>query len=140
MPASSMCSMMPPISTSSSVAERIDVDFDGVFEEAVDQDGPVRREDDGLLHVAAHGLLVVGDDHGAAAEHVAGPHQHGVAEPARDVAGFVDDWWRCRWAGDGMFELVEQLAEELAVFGEIDVLGIGADDGHAGALSAAGPD
>ena len=33
--------------------------------------------------------------------------------------------------GEGMLELVEQLAEELAILGEIDVLGIGADDRHA---------
>ena len=30
-----------------------------------------------------------------------------------------------------MLEIVEQLAEEFAVFGEIDAFGIGADDRHA---------
>ena len=36
-PASSMCSMMPPITHVAAVAERVDVDLDGVVEEAVDQ-------------------------------------------------------------------------------------------------------
>ncbi len=33
-----------------------------------------------------------------------------------------------------MLKIVEQFAEEFAVFGEIDIFGIGADDGHAEAL------
>ena len=36
--------------------------------------------------------------------------------------------------GAGNLQVVEQLAEELAIFGEIDVFGIGADDRHAEAL------
>ena len=35
------------------------------------------------------------------------------------------------FGGRGNLQIVEQLAEQLAVFGEIDVLGIGADDRHA---------
>ena len=36
-PACSMCSMMPPITTSVAVAQRVDVDLDRVVEEAVEQ-------------------------------------------------------------------------------------------------------
>ena len=53
MPASSMCCMMPAMTTSSAIAERVDVDFDGVFEEVVDEDGALLRVFDGLAHVAA---------------------------------------------------------------------------------------
>ncbi len=38
------------------------------------------------------------------------------------------------FVGRRNFEVVEQFAEELAVFGEIDVRRVGADDGHAEAL------
>ncbi len=39
MPASSMCSMMPPMTTVSPSAKRVHVHFGGVFEELVDQHG-----------------------------------------------------------------------------------------------------
>ncbi len=112
------------------VAERVDIDFDGVFEEAVDQHGAVLREGDGFAHVAAHAVFVVDDHHGAAAEHVAGAHQHRIADALRDLDGFVGAGRRAV-CGRGNLQVVEQFAEELAVFGEIDVLGIGADDRHA---------
>ena len=41
-------------------------------------------------------------------------------------------------AGCGIFEFFEQLAETLAVFGQVDGLGRGADDGHAGGAQALG--
>ena len=72
------------------VGERVDVDFGGVFEEAVDQHGALLGEVDRLLHVAAYRVLVVGDYHRPAAEHVAGAHQHRVADAARDGAGLLD--------------------------------------------------
>ena len=44
-PASSMCSIIPPMThVAGAVAQRVDVDFDRVFEEAVDERGPFRRQ------------------------------------------------------------------------------------------------
>ena len=115
------------------VGQAVHVDFGGVFEEAVDQHGALLREGHGFTHVLANGVFFVGDDHGASAEHVAGTHEHRVSQTAGDVAGFFDAgrgavFWRRN------LQVVEQLAEEFAVFGEIDVLGIGADDRDAEAL------
>src|SRR5947207_15617095 len=69
------------------IAERIHVYFGGVFQESIDQDGTILREGHGLAHILADHLLVVGDDHGASAEHVAGTHQDRVAETAGGGAG-----------------------------------------------------
>ena len=129
-PASSMCSMMPAISTSSPSRQRVHVHFGGVFEEPVDQYRALLREGDGFAHVLAHHLLVVGDHHGAPAQHVAGAHQHGVADASRHRAGLLDAGGGAV-GGAGNSQIVEQLAEQLAVFGQIDIGRVGADDGHA---------
>ena len=74
------------------VAHGVDVDLDGVLQEAVDQDGPLRR-DAALagqrarghrLHDPAHPVVVVDDLHGPAAQHVARAQQDRVADPAGD--------------------------------------------------------
>ncbi len=119
------------------IAERIDVDFDCVFEEMIDEDRPLLRVLDCLAHVAGYGFGVVGDDHGAAAEHVAGTDQDGVADSFANGQRFFD-------AGGGSagrlrnLQIFEQLAELLAVFGEVDRFGRCADDGHAGRAQALG--
>ena len=113
-----------------SIGESVHVDFGGVFQEAVDQYGPFLRERHGFAHVLAHRLFVVGDHHGAPAQHVAGPHQYRVADAPRDFARFFHAGCRSiRRAGNA--EVFEQAPEKLAVLGEIDVLGIGPDDRHA---------
>jgi hypothetical protein len=66
-------------------------------------------------------VFVVGDHHGAAAQHVAGPHQHRIADAPRDRAGFFHAGRRAV-GGAGNGKIVEQLAEQLAVFGQVDVL------------------
>ena len=109
------------------VGERVHVNFDGVFEEVVDEDGAVLGIFDGLFHVADDGFFVVGDDHGASAEHVRRTDEHGIA----DFGGSGDGLFERRGHGAGGLrdaEFVEQLAETLAVFGEVDVFGRGADD------------
>ena len=115
------------------IGKRVDVHFGGVFQEPVDQHRAVLREDHRLLHVAAHGVFVVGDHHGAPAQHVAGAHQHREADGARHRAGLFHVGRRAV-RGRRNLQVVQQLAEELAVFGQIDVLGIGADDRHARGL------
>ncbi len=77
----------------------------------------------------AHGLFVIGDHHGAPAEHVAGAHQHRISDAPRDFAGLFHAG--CRSVGRaGDAQLIEQFAEEFAILRQIDVLGVGADDRH----------
>ena len=115
------------------VAQGVHIDLRGILQEAVDQHRALLRERHGLAHVLADHLLVVGDHHGAAAQHVAGAHQHRVADPPGHFAGFLHAGGRTV-GGAGNAQVVEQFAEQLAVLGQIDVRRVGADDGHAQAL------
>ena len=110
------------------VAQRVDVDLDRVFEEAVDERGPLGRqaalapERAGvreLAHRAAQVGVVVDDLHRAAAEHVRRADEHRVADRVRDrdrVVGVDRD------AAGGLRdpEPVAQRVELLAVLGRVD--------------------
>ena len=122
---------MPAIRTSSVSREGIDIHFRRVFQEPVDEDGTVLRECDRLAHVAADHLLVIGDHHRAAAEHIARAHENRITQAAGDGASFLDVGRRSI-RGRRDLQLVEQLAEQLSIFRQVDVLGIRADDRHPG--------
>ena len=112
------------------VGEGVDIDFGRRLEEVVDEDGALLRIFDGLFHVAGDGLVVVGDDHGASAEHVGRTNENGIADAIGVGEGFFD----AGGSGSGRLwdvEFFEQLAETLAVFGQVDAFGRGSDDGHA---------
>ena len=72
------------------------------------------------------------DFHGAPAEDIAGAHQHRVADELGHLERFVE-------GGDARAgrlrdaQLGEESLEAAAVLGQVDGLGAGADDGHAGA-------
>ncbi len=112
------------------VADAIDIDLGGVFEEAVHEHGAVGRGLDGVLHVVGEFGVAIDDLHGAAAEHEAGAHEAGVADLRGDGQGLLQ---RGGGAAGGLVEakVVEQGGEEFAVFGEFDVLGRSADDADA---------
>ena len=117
------------------VAERVDVELDGVLEEGVQVDGMVGRDLRGLLHVAGEVLVVVDDGHAAPAQHVAGTNQQGVPDAPGHPPGLVDGLGHAR-GRVGDLEAVEQGGEAVAVLGEVDGLGLGPHDGHAGGLEA----
>ena len=112
------------------VRKRVHVHFDRVFEEVIDQHRPVLRILDRFLHVADDHLFVVGDHHGASAEHIRRPHQHRISNSVRALDRFFH---RSRHRARGLrnFQFVQQFAEALAVFRQIDRLGRRADDVHA---------
>ena len=133
------------------VAERVDVDLDRVREVAVEEqrvlaehgvDLPglvvriarldVRRDQarQGAEEVVLELRLVADDRHGAAAEHVGGAHDEGQAEVGGDEPALLDR------IGDAVLrllqaELVEEALEAVAVLGEVDHVGRGAEDRHA---------
>ena len=79
------------MTTRSPSRDRVDVDLDRVLEELVDEDRAARaRPATAFVHVAVERLVVVDDLHRAAAEHVARPHEHRVADAARDLDGLAD--------------------------------------------------
>ena len=70
------------------VADRVDVDLDGLLEELVDEHRLDRGEAwTASAHVAVERVVVVDDLHRAPAQHVAGAHEHRIADAARDLEG-----------------------------------------------------
>ncbi len=112
------------------VGDGIHVHFVGVLQEPVDEDRVLGRGQHGLAHVALEVGLVVGDGHGPAAQHVAGSHQHRIADARGHGLGLVQ-----RGGGPALrlrdVQRGEQGAEALAVFGEVHRVRRGAQDLHA---------
>ena len=83
------------------VAERVDVDLEGVLEELVDQDGVVGRDVRRLPHPLAEARLLVDDLHRPAAQDVGGAHQHRIAEASPRSAPPRRRSAPSRWAAAG---------------------------------------
>ncbi len=98
------------------VAERIHVHLDCIFEEVIDEDGTIVRVFHRLRHVVRDGGGIVCDHHGAPAEYIRGPNEHWESDAFGAGQGFFHagghDAWRLR-----NFEITQQLAETLAIFG-----------------------
>ncbi len=93
--------------------------------------GIVAGDADRLTHVTVQSGAVVNDLHRPPAQHVTGPDHHGKTDAVGDFLGFA------RGPGDPVFRLqqaqtVEQQLEALAVLGDIDGIGGGAQDRNAG--------
>ena len=96
MPASSMCSMMPAISTfSPSERASTSTSMASSRKRSIEYRA-VLREVNRLTHVAADRIFVIRDHHGAAAKNVAGPHQHRIADTPRHPRMLPPRWLRCR--------------------------------------------
>ena len=119
------------------VADRVDVDLDRVAQIAVDQHRRCARH----LHrggdIMVELLGPVDDLHRPPAEHVGRPQQHRIADPLGDRDRLVAA------AGDAVggllqAQLVDQLGEALAVLGQVDAVGRGAEDRDARRLQLGG--
>jgi hypothetical protein len=113
------------------VAHAVDVDLDRVRQVAVEQNGRIVRNPHRFFGVLNKADLVVDDLHGSAAEHVARAHHDGVADLLGELHGLLG---RARGAVGRLaqLELGQELLEALAVLGDVDRVGAGADDRHAG--------
>ena len=120
------------------VGQGVHVHFDGVLKELVDEDGMFGGVS--AHHVAEvffHVFRAEADLHGAAAEHVAGAHDDGVADAGRGLLGHLKGGAGAV-LGLEQVELLEQGLEAFAVFGAVDSVGAGTDDRHTGALERHG--
>ena len=107
MPHSSMCCMMPPISTSLAVAYGVDVEFDGILQELVDQHRVLAADDGCGGEPLAQLRLVVDHAHGATAEHVArAAPSPGSPVRAATAQAVVRGRARCPSAGRGNVQVV----------------------------------
>ena len=136
MPASSMCSITPPTTDVRAVGDDVDVDLDRVGQELVDQDRRVLLAGARRQALAARGLhrgqhelrqprRVVDDLHRAPAQHVGRADHDRVADALGDLARLVQAV-RGAPGGRAQVQLLEQLAEALAVLGAVDGVGAGA--------------
>ena len=73
-----------------SVANGVDVDFDRIFEELVDQDRVIRAGLDSIDHVTIEAVLVVDNLHRSPAQHKARAHHDRVADPLGDLPRLFD--------------------------------------------------
>src|ERR1022692_2834189 len=109
------------------VADRIDVDLDREIEKTIQQHRTVVRYLDRVEHVLAQVVFVEDDFHGAAAEHVTRAHDQRKTDVARQQHGL---FLGARRRVGRLLELQgrHQFLEALAVFGDIDAIGCGADN------------
>ena len=109
------------------IGDGVDVELERVLEELVDQDRMSGRRRDRVGHVAIERGGVVDDRHRAAAEHVRRPHDEREADLRRDSRASSTRRRRAaRRLRDA--ELPQQLREALAVLGQVDRVGRGAED------------
>src|ERR1700687_927801 len=101
------------------VGERVNVHLGGFFEELVDEDGAGGSHHGGLRDIFLHGVDVVGNDHGAATQDVAGANEDGKADFTGHARGFFGHE-RGTIARLRNAQLVEQTAKAAAIFGEVD--------------------
>jgi len=73
------------------VGESVNVYLRGFFQELIDQHGFCRAHQRGLRDVLLHGVYIVGDDHGAAAQDVTGANQNWQADFSGYARGFFRD-------------------------------------------------
>ena len=97
------------------------------FEVLVDKDGPAPAYLRGAGDVANQLRGVVNYLHGPAAEDVAGPHQNGIANGLGYVQSLLDHG-DCTAGRLGNAETVEKVLEAVAVLGDVDGLGGGAEN------------
>ncbi len=119
------------------VADGVDVHLDGLLEELVHQHGPLGAGLDGLLHEVLQRLGVVDDLHRPAAQHVAGPDQHRVADLLGQLESALEGGGR---AVGRLFQaqLVQERLELLAVLGQVNAARTRAQQRDAHLLQLAG--
>ena len=126
MPASSTCSMTPAI-RGLVVRHDVDVDLDRILQVAVDQDWPNVGDPRCVGHEAAHFVHRVDDAHRPTAQHVGGPNHQGEAQRLR-LLDRVRDTDADVVVGLLQSQPMQQLLEALAILGEVDRVGRGAQD------------
>ena len=113
------------------IGNGIDIDFDRVFQELVDQDRMAGRSVNGFFHVESQRLFVVANLHRATTEHVAGANQNWISDSLSDRScAFKVRSGSVRWLQQT--GLVEDRLKALPIFGRVDHVWASADDRNAG--------
>src|SRR5208337_2487270 len=111
------------------VADGIDIDLDGIFQELIDQNRVLGAGLDSFGHVTVETVLIVDDFHGAATKDEAGANHHWIA----DTFGNPPRLFTTGGRSVGRLpqpETFDHQTEPLTVLGQVDALGASADDWH----------
>eukprot|EP01136_Pigoraptor_vietnamica_P010232 Opistho-1_new@47646 len=109
------------------IAQRIDIDLDRVAQILVDQHRRVARYLDRRGDMFLQLRLTVDNLHRPATQHIAGPHQDGITDAIGDCDRFLTAA-RDAVGRLAQLQLVDQRGETLAIFGQVDGIGTGAQD------------
>ena len=118
------------------VRNRINVNFDCVFQKLVDQNRLVRRNINSLGHVRLQRLLVVTNHHRTATKNIAGANKNRIADSSRSRAGAFDV------GGDAVgrlmqTELIQNDLKATAIFRRVDAVGTRSNNRYTGRFQAA---
>src|ERR1051325_1748898 len=103
------------------VGNTIDIDLDRVFEKAIDQYGPVRRDFNRVRHITAQVRFVVNELHRAPTENETWPNEHGITNFGSDRDRLVGAHDRTAWRLS-QAELVQHRREKFSIFRGLDAL------------------
>ena len=108
----------------------VDVDLDGRFEEAVDEDRLVPRRSQRRTDLTCERRRVVDDAHRTAAEHERGPHEHRIADAPGDLVSLLRSS-RGPAGRHARTDALHHRSEQSAVLRGVDRVGRGAPDRYA---------
>ena len=113
------------------IGQGIHVNFDGIFQIFVNQDGMFRRYLNGLVDIGLQTFLIIDDFHRPPAQDIGRPHHDGVGQACRHGCRLVE---RAGHAAGRLFQsqLVQQSLEALAILGKVNRVRRGAQNRHAG--------
>src|SRR5215472_1796389 len=72
------------------ICDGVHVHLQGILEELVHEDGMLGADAHRFAHVGLEVLAVVDDLHRTAAQHIGGPHEHGIADALRDALRLLE--------------------------------------------------
>ena len=105
--------------------------FNGVLQISLNQNRAFRRKFDGDADIFAQHLLVIDDFHRPPAKDVRRPHDERIADLLRHRERLVHRASHARFRLRNA-HLAHHLAEQVAVFGQINLFGAGAENFDAG--------
>ena len=112
------------------VADGIGLALGGMVQEAVNEDGPVRRHSNRRPHIVGQALVVVHHLHAPASQHIGGAHHHGIPYTMGNFQGLLHGGGHAG-LGHGNPQLVHHGPEQISVLRHVDHGGGGAQDAHA---------
>ena len=117
------------------IRDAIDVDFDSVFQKAIDKHRTIRRDFNCACHVTPEIFFIIDKLHGASAENEARPNEYWIA----DFSGNCDGVFSARRRSVrrlAQAQFVQHGCEQLPIFRCLDAFGLCAQNWYACSLQS----